>query len=201
MSKLVPIVILFLIGGAAIVQGQEWLVPTPSDNTVSSYFTDPFFYPWNSQAERASYESQYYPYFGEDFFRTDTNSYQHSQEAIAAQRQSFESSFAPYFGDTFLSWGENYPPNWNAYQAPTSGDTIATIVSQGMRSYQVYLDGNYIGTEGTGSDPLDGKFSFKVAGDRYHDIRVYDGQFNYPKRIFFVQGVQKIIYVEPEQLF
>jgi hypothetical protein len=201
MSNLVSIVILFLIGGTAMVQGQEWLTPMPNDNTVSSYFTDPFFYPWNSQAERASYEGQYYPYFGEDFFRTDTNPHQHSQEAIAAQRQSFESPFTPYFGDTFLSWGENYPPKWNAYQAPTSGDTVATIVSRSMRSYQVYLDGNYIGTEGNGGDPLDGKFSFKVVGDKYHEIRVYDGQFNYPKRIFFQPRVQKTIYVEPEQLF
>ena len=201
MSKLVSIVILFLIGGTAIVQGQEWLTPTLYDNTASSYFTDPFFYPWNSQAERASYESQYYPYFGEDFFRTDINPHQYSQEAIAAQRQSFESPFTPYFGDTFLSWGENYPPKSNAYSAPTSGDTVATIVSQGMRGYQVYLDGNYIGTEGTGGDPLDGRFSFNVVGDQYHEIRVYDGQFNYPKRIFFQPGVKKTIYVEPEQLF
>ena len=201
MSKLVSMVILFLIGGTAIVDGQEWLSPRPYDNTAGSYFTDPFFYPLNSQAAKASYESQYYPYFGEDFFRTDTNPYQHSQESIAAQRQSFESPFTPYFGNAFLSWGENYPPNWNTYLAPTSGDTVVTIASQGMRGYQVYLDGNYIGTEGTGGDLLDGRFSFKVVGGHYHDIRVSDGQFNYPKRIFFQQGIQKIIYVEPEQLF
>lgn len=75
------------------------------------------------------------------------------------------------------------------------------IVSQGMKGYQVYLDGNYIGTEGTGKDLLDGKFSFNLFGDRYHEVRVTDGQFNYPKRIFFHKGVQKIIYVEPEKLF
>lgn len=201
MSKLVPMVILFLIGGTAIVEGQEWLAPQSYDNAASSYFTDPFFYPLNSQAEGALYESQYYPYFGEDFFRTDTNPYQHSQESIAAQRQSFEGPFTPYFGNAFLSWGENYPPNWNAYPAPISGDTVATIASQGMRGYQVYLDGKYIGTEGTGVDPLDGRFRFNVVGGRYHDIRVNDRQFNYPKRIFFQQGIPKIIYVEPEQLF
>lgn len=201
MSKLVPIVILFLIGGTAIVLGQEWLSYTPYDDTVDSHFTDPFFLPWDSQAERASYESQYYPYFGEDFFGTDTNPDRHSQKAIAEQRQIFESPFTPYFGNAFLSWGENYPPNWNVYPVPTSGDTVATIVSRGISGYQVYLDGDYIGTEGTGGDPLDGKFSFKVVGDRYHNIRVYDGQFNYPKRIFFQPGVQKIIYIEPEQLF
>jgi hypothetical protein len=45
-----------------------------------------------------------------------------------------------------------------------------------MRGYQVFLDGNYIGTEGTGRDPLDGKFSFSVVGNQNHDIRAYDGQ-------------------------
>jgi hypothetical protein len=118
MSKLVHIVILFLIGGTAIVQGQEWLSPQPYDNAISSYFADPLFYPWNSQAERTSYENQYYPYFGEDFFRSGTNPYQNSQEAIAAQRQSFESPFYLYFGDRFLSWGESNPVALGSYQVP-----------------------------------------------------------------------------------
>ena len=132
MFKLVFTMILFLIGLTLVVEGQERLIPRPNDNLIDSYFTDPLFDPWNSQAERTSYESQYYPYFGEDIFRTDTNFNQYSQEAMAAQRQSFESPFAPYFGDRFFSWGENYPPDWNAYPLQTSGDTVDIIVSQGM---------------------------------------------------------------------
>lgn len=81
--------------------------------------------------------------------------------------------------------------------AATTGDSTATIVSQGMRGYQVFLDGNYIGTEGTGGDSLDGRFSFKVVGNQNHNIRVYDGQFNYPKTIFFERSGTKIINVEP----
>jgi hypothetical protein len=81
--------------------------------------------------------------------------------------------------------------------AATTGDSTATIVSQGMRGYQVFLDGNYIDTEGTGGDPLDGRFSFRVAGNQNHDIRVFDGQFNYPKTMFFERGGTKIINVEP----
>jgi hypothetical protein len=93
-----------------------------------------------------------------------------------------------------------YPPT--QIQPPTSpspiyGDTPATIVSQQMRGYQVFLDGNLIGIEGTGGDPLDGRFSFSVVGNQNHDIRVYDGQFNYPKTMYFQRGVQKIINVEP----
>jgi hypothetical protein len=81
--------------------------------------------------------------------------------------------------------------------APASGDTPVTISSQKMRGYQVFLDGNYVGTDGMGGDALDGKFSFKVVGGQNHDIRVYDGQFNYPKSMLFQKGVQKIIYMEP----
>ncbi len=81
--------------------------------------------------------------------------------------------------------------------ALTSGDTPVTIQSRGMRGYQVFLDGVYIGTEGTGGDPLDGNFSFLVQGETTHDIRVFDGQFNYPKTMYFDRGVMKIINVEP----
>jgi hypothetical protein len=65
-----------------------------------------------------------------------------------------------------------------------------SIVSEGMRGYQVFLDGSYIGTEGTGGDQMDGRF--RVSGDSCHDIRVYNSQFNYLRNI-----LQKIIYVEP----
>jgi len=77
----------------------------------------------------------------------------------------------------------------------TTGDSQVTIVSQSKRGYQVFLDGNYIGTEGTGGDPLDGKFSFKVVGNQNHEIRVTDGQFNYQKTMFFDRGGTKIINV------
>jgi hypothetical protein len=95
-----------------------------------------------------------------------------------------------------------YPVSRPAYpsvQIPPSiaADTPVTIVSKGMRGYQVFLDGNYIGTEGTGGDALDGSFSFNVVGNQNHEVRVYDGQFNYPKTIYFQRGVRKIIYVEP----
>ena len=79
----------------------------------------------------------------------------------------------------------------------TTGDSQATKVSQGMRGYQVFLDGNYIGTEGAGGDPLDGRFSFRVVGNQNHEVRVTDGQFNYQKTMFFDRGGTKTINVEP----
>jgi hypothetical protein len=66
-----------------------------------------------------------------------------------------------------------------------------------MRGYRAFLDGNYTGADGTGGDITDGKFSFNVAGNQNHEVRVYDGQFNYPKTTFFQRGNQKIINVEP----
>ncbi len=104
------------------------------------------------------------------------------------------SSPAPYYPPTQILPPATAP----AITLPsTYGDTPATIVSQGMRGYQVFLDGTYIGTEGSGGDALDGKFSFKVVGNQNHDVRVYDGLFNYPKTMYFQKGVQKIINVEP----
>jgi len=106
-----------------------------------------------------------------------------------------------YYPQTSPQTAPTYPPTQILPPATTtpsaSGDTPATIVSQGMKGYQVFLDGKYIGTEGTGGDARDGKFSFRVIGNQNHDVRVYDGRFNYPKTMFFSRGVQKIIYVEP----
>ena len=81
-------------------------------------------------------------------------------------------------------------------QPALSGDTPVTIQSPTMRGYQVYLDGLLIGTEGTAGDAPDGKFSFRVMGNQEHNIRVYDGQFNYPKSMYFQRGVLKIINLD-----
>jgi hypothetical protein len=97
-----------------------------------------------------------------------------------------------YISTTTTQTASSMPPTNVA-----GGDTPVKIQSGGMRGYQVYLDENYIGTEGTGGDVPDGIFSFQVAGNQNHNIRVFDGQFNYPKSMFFDRGVLKIIYVEP----
>jgi hypothetical protein len=106
------------------------------------------------------------------------------------------SSYQP----TYTQTASSYPPAQIVPPATTTpsatGDTPVTIVFHGTGGYQVFLDGNYIGTEGTNGDASDGRFSFSVIGGRNHDVRVYDGQFNYPKTMFFSRGVQKIIYVE-----
>lgn len=101
----------------------------------------------------------------------------------------------PYQQPAVSTYPENQvqPPE----SQPSSADAQGTIVSQGMRRYQVFVDGIFIGTEGTGGDALDGRFSFMVAGNRNHEIRVYDGQSNYLNTIYFPRGVEKRINVEP----
>jgi len=95
---------------------------------------------------------------------------------------------------TFLA---EVPPAESYQQEAVPEDTPVTIQSQEMRGYQVYLDDVLIGTEGIGGDAPDGKFSFNVVGNQNHNIRVYYGQFNYPKSMYFQRGVLKIINVEP----
>ena len=110
-----------------------------------------------------------------------------------AQQGSVVQSTSPAvsYGGPILTGSPQYNPQYTPGLA--SGDVSVTIKSKGMRGYDVYLDEAYIGKDTSG----DGSFSFGVKGNMYHDIRVFDGQFNYPKRIYFQSGVSKIINVEP----
>lgn len=92
----------------------------------------------------------------------------------------------------YQTYGTSYPPQTGSL----AGDTPVTIQSRGMRGYQVFLDEVLIGTEGTSGDAPDGKFSFNVIGNQNHNVRVFDGQFNYPKSMYFQRGILKIINVE-----
>ena len=83
------------------------------------------------------------------------------------------------------------PPSYTTPPVPTpiSGDVPVTINYPDSRSFDVYVDGNYIGT-GSG-----GSFSFS-APSGMHDIRVWDGIFPYENGILLGKGIPKIINVE-----
>jgi len=155
----------------------------PDGHLVKNYF---YFYPgYNLINFYADAVGQHILLFAIDYSISN---------AVAINVVSYTPSYtppyqSPYPQGIYLSPGST--------PISTTGDSQATIVSQGMRGYQVYLDGNYIGTEGTGIDPLDGRFSFSVVGNQNHDVRVTDGQFNYQKTIFFDRGGTKTINVEP----
>lgn len=84
-----------------------------------------------------------------------------------------------------------YPtvPTPRPVTAPLSGSVPVTIRYPGAGTFDVYLDGNYVGTG------IGGSFSFSAPAGA-HDVRVWDGSFDYEQSILFVSGVSKIINVQ-----
>lgn len=218
--KILPYLTVFLLCSViGIACGQEWLeggyvssgginpdeglagmlqwLNTPAPNPW--YHTGGAFYPGPYGVFPYSPEPYYSDFRLNSLAGMNWEPFQPNWSATTNYAQT-KSSFRVYPRPTATNPAIQFPgstyTNTQSFAA-TPGDSTATIVSQGMRGYQVFLDGNYIGTEGTGADPLDGKFSFRVDGNRNHVVGVYDGHFNYPKTIFFERGGTKIINVEP----
>lgn len=80
---------------------------------------------------------------------------------------------------------------------PTSGDVAVTLQSENMRGYDVYLNDNYVGTDGQGGDALDGIFKLNVVGGQEHTIRVWDGEWFYGKPRFYQRNTPVILKFEP----
>ncbi|TFH50818.1 MAG: hypothetical protein E4G89_02685 [Methanothrix sp.] len=58
------------------------------------------------------------------------------------------------------------------YRESGGFDATVTIRSVQYKGYDVRVNGNLIGTDGKGQDPLDGIYTFKVTGNQQHLIRV-----------------------------
>jgi hypothetical protein len=80
---------------------------------------------------------------------------------------------------------------------PTYGDVSVTLQSQMMRGYDVYVDDNYVGTEGQGGDALDGVYKLNVVGNQWHTIKVWDGEWFYGKPRFYERRTPVVLNVEP----
>jgi hypothetical protein len=194
-------ILCLLIGFA---YGQDWLeggYVGSYHGDVAQYFTDPIFRANPIGWARSGIHPLYYGAYPFNFSPYNSD---FRLNSLAEMRwEPFQKNWSDTmdYAKTKSSLRVNPRSNtaYPAVQFPPSiaGDTPVTIVSQGMRGYEVFLDGNYIGTEGTEGDIRDGKYVFKVVGNQNHEVRVYDGQFNYPKTMFFQRGVQKIINVEP----
>jgi hypothetical protein len=202
-----------------IACGEDWLeggYVGSYTGDIGRYFTDPIFYSnpivgHAYQSKAGFYPGPYgvfpyspvLPYYSdfrlsslagmiwEPFHKNWTETMEYAQTRSSFRTYPISSS--PYPLVQFAA--PISTPGQPAFTA--AEDSTATIVSQGMRGYQVFVDGAYIGTEGNAGDPLDGTYSFKVVGNQNHEIRVFDGQFNYPKTMFFERGGTKIIHVEP----
>jgi predicted lipoprotein with Yx(FWY)xxD motif len=84
-----------------------------------------------------------------------------------------------------------YPvvPTSQPVTTPVLGSVPVTIRYPGPGPFDVYLDGTYVGTGAGGS------FSFSAPAGT-HDVRVWDGNFDYEQSVLFQSGVSKIINVE-----
>lgn len=99
-----------------------------------------------------------------------------------------------------ISGTEVSPPETTpSMPTPTStyGDVSVTLESQMMRGYDVYLDDNYIGTDGQGGDALDGVYKLNVVGNQWHTIKVWDGEWFYGKPRFYERRTPVVLQVEP----
>ena len=69
-----------------------------------------------------------------------------------------------------------------------SGTSTVTLRSSWFEGYDIYLDGKYIGTEGSGSDLLDGIYNFRVPGGMRHTIVISKNGESYDETGTFVSG-------------
>ncbi len=69
-----------------------------------------------------------------------------------------------------------------------SGTSSVTLRSSWFKGYDIYLDGKYVATEGTGSDLLDGIYNFKVPGGMWHTIVISKNGESYDETGTFVSG-------------
>lgn len=91
-----------------------------------------------------------------------------------------------------------YSKGWSNYiyvyvygpkpKPPSSGTSSVTLRSSWFKGYDVYLDGKYVGTEGSGSDPLDGIYNFRVPGNMWHTIVISKNGQSYDETGTFVSG-------------
>ena len=71
---------------------------------------------------------------------------------------------------------------------PIASTSAVTLRSSWLSGYDVYLDGEYIGTEGFGRDLSDGIYRFNVPGDMWHTIVITKDKKSYWETGTFVSG-------------
>ena len=74
-------------------------------------------------------------------------------------------------------------------------DAQIKITSNSMRGYSVYVDGDYIGGDGSSGDRMDGTFAFTVTGNQPHTINVYDQGFMWAQTNIYNCGQTYTLHV------
>ena len=80
------------------------------------------------------------------------------------------------------------PELYHKKSAVLFGHISVTLRSSWFKGYDVYLDGKYVGTEGSGSDLLDGIYNFRVPGNMWHTIVISKNGQSYDETGTFVSG-------------
>jgi hypothetical protein len=114
------ILITLLIGSAC---GQEWLeggyVDSSDGSDIAQYFTDPIFYSSPTGAQRNAWEQNYYPYFGDEFFRDYAQPYQFRPGIYPGPYGVYPFSPEPFYSDLRLKslsgmqWEPFHKSNWS----------------------------------------------------------------------------------------
>jgi hypothetical protein len=170
----------------------DWLeggyVGSPDYGEIRQYFTDPIFYSSLPVSKSIGMYSTYgaspssKPILG-----LGKSSSKYSLNYLQSPSQS------RYSFSAWPSYSSGYPTYAPPYQTPTTpilGNTPLNIKYPDSRKFDVYVDGVYIGSG------LGGTFTTSVQGGVNHDIRVWDGLWNYQKSVHFEPGIQKVIYIE-----
>ena len=108
--------------------------------------------------------------------------------------QYYSQGWSNYIYIYVYGGGSGYLTNQEPYSgavtsAPSyTGTSAVTLRSSWFEGYDVYLDGKYVGTEGSGSDSLDGVYNFRVQGGMWHTIVISKNGQSYDETGTFVSG-------------
>ncbi len=104
--------------------------------------------------------------------------------------QYYSQGWSNYIYIYVYGGGSGYWTNQGPYAgtATPAGTSAVTLRSSWFKGYDVYLDGKYVGTEGYGSDLLDGIYNFKVPGGMWHTIVISKNGESYDETGTFVSG-------------
>jgi hypothetical protein len=119
--KCLCIIFISLLFGNAC--GQEWLdggyVGSSGGSDIAQYFTDPIFYSGPIGAQRYAWEQQYYPYFGNEFFRNYAQPYRFKPGIYPGSYGVYPFNPEPYYSDVRLKslaglkWEPFQKSNWS----------------------------------------------------------------------------------------
>jgi hypothetical protein len=169
----------------------DWLeggyVGSPDHGEIRQYFTDPIFY---SSLPVSKPIGMYSTYGISPSSKPILALGKYSSKYLPNYLQS--PSQSRYSFSTWPSSSSGYSTYAPPYQSPATpilGNTPVTIKYPDSRKFDVYLDGVYIGSG------LGRTFTTSVQGGMNHEIRVWDGLWNYEKSIYFDPGIRKVINI------